>query len=119
MSGIKELGSAVVEGWSKSKLDRVEQRVEGSLGSVKAEVGNRIEALAEEIRMLGKKLDNPEEAQRIARELERTADYLRYRRTTDMFSDSLATLRRHRTALLTGAAVGALTIFLVTRRMRA
>lgn len=118
MSGFREFGGTVVEGISRAKLDRVEQRVEESLENVRTEVSRRIESLAEQIHNLGQRLENPEEAQRIARELERTADYLRYRRAGDMFADSVDVVRRHRVTLLAGIAAGTLAVALVVRRRR-
>jgi hypothetical protein len=118
MGYVEKTGRSVIRGLSRDQAGRLENRLEESTTGLKSEAGRRIESLAAQIRKLGVDLESPFEAGRLARELERTADYLRYRRSIDMAGDAWDAIRHSPVAWAAGAAVGALLVYGVVRRTR-
>lgn len=109
----KDTGSAAARGVAREKLHALRERVEPPVDEFTTEASRRVEALADQIRALGGRLDRPAEAHRIARRLERTADYLRYRPPTRIAEDAWETVSSSRVlwaagGVLAGAAAIAL-----------
>jgi hypothetical protein len=83
---------------------------------LKDEAADRVEAVAEQIRSIGNELDRRDEAHAIARRLERTADYLRFRPAVHVASDVRDTLTRPGVLWFVGGALAALVAFNLARR---
>lgn len=118
MSLIENAGRSVARGLTVDQAQRVSSRIEESASGLKSETGRRIESLAAQIRNLGRELDSPLEAGRLARELERTADYVRYRRSTDIAADTWRFLKRSRAVWVAGGLAAGLLVYSLTRRSR-
>ncbi len=118
MSILKNTGRTVIRGVTKERISRVGEQIETGTSGLKSESGRRIESLAAQIRRLGDELESSSEAGRIARELEKTADYLRYRRTSDIAEDAWNVVRNNRAFWVAGAFLGGALVYSVVRRVR-
>jgi hypothetical protein len=81
---------------ARSRAARLRERVEPPVDQFKEETAERVENLAEQVRHLGRQLDRRDEAHVVARRLERTADYLRYRPSAEVAADAWQVVRRSR-----------------------
>jgi len=118
MNILEDTGRAVIRGVTREKIGRVGEHIESGTAGLKSESGRRIESLAAQIRRLGDELESSAEAGRIARELEKTADYLRYRRTSDIAEDAWHLVRTNRAFWVAGAFLGGVLVYSVVRRAR-
>jgi len=106
---IGDIGRKTAKNIGKAEIDRTKERVDESTEGFKVQAAQRIEALAEQIRDLGRDLDYGGEAGAIARRLERTADYLRYRPTSRIGSDALELIKENKALwIAAGLLVGML-----------
>jgi hypothetical protein len=110
------MGKRAAVNFGKAELDRVKDRIDESTEGFKFEAAQKIESLAEQIRHLGEDSKAHAEAGSIARRLERTADYLRYRPTSDIAEDALDTVRESKAFWI---AAGLLVGILIYRSVRA
>ncbi|MEJ2079132.1 MAG: hypothetical protein P8020_06475 [Acidobacteriota bacterium] len=118
MSVIGNAGRSVARGLAIDQAQRLGSRIEKSTGNLKSETGRRIESLAAQIRSLGKDLESPFEAGRLARELQRTADYVRYRRSSDIAADTWRFVKTNRSVWVAGGIAAGLLGYLLTRKHR-
>jgi hypothetical protein len=112
------LGKSIVKGIAQHHASRVKERVEGSTVDFRVEAGARIEGLAEQIRQLGKRFENTDEAHLVARRLERLADYLRFRPSAEIAGDVWASAKRHHVLWIAGSMFGAVLLYRVLRRSK-
>jgi hypothetical protein len=91
---IEGAAAAVARGTVRDTASRAEERIDGATDSFRQEAAARMEALAEQIRELGGRFDRHTEAHHLARRIERSSDYLRYRPTSRIASDAWDTVRR-------------------------
>lgn len=111
------LSSTAASGVVREKIHNLRERVEPPLDDFTVEAADRVESVAEQIRSLGDRVDRSSEANRIARRLERTADYLRYRPPGRMASDSWEVVRdNHLLWIAGGALAGAGALMLLRAR---
>ncbi len=73
---------------------------------VKSATGRKMSDLAQEIRHLGRRFERTEEAQTVARQLEKTADYIRFRSAGGMGHDLLKVMRKKSVLLTAGGVAG-------------
>ena len=118
MSILENTGKTVIRGVTRDKMSRIGERIENTTSGLKSESGRRIESLAAQIRRLGDELESHAEAGKIARELEKTADYLRYRRTSDIAEDAWNLVRTNRAFWVAGAFLGGVLVYSVVRRVQ-
>lgn len=118
MTFINSAGRSVARGLTIDQAQRLGSRIEKSTDGLKSETGRRIESLAAQIRSLGKDVESPLEAGRLARELERTADYVRYRRSSDIAADTWRFVRSSRGVWVAGGIAAGILGYLLTRRAR-
>lgn len=85
----------VLEGEARHRMAPIRLRWGGRTATVQSVTGRQIDRLAEQIRWLGRRLERPEEAHLLARRLEETADYIRFRPAAKMFSDAGGLMRRY------------------------
>lgn len=116
MSIIESAGRSVARGLTVDQAHRIGSRIEEKASGFKSETGRRIEGLAAQIRSLGKELESPIEAGRLARELERTADYVRYRRSSDIVADTWRFVSRSRGVWIAGGIAAGLLVYTLIRR---
>lgn len=94
-SNVNLAGRALAKGAAYGQLNRVAGRFDESTERFKTAAAGRIESVAGQIRDLGLQLEHPGEANSIARRLERTADYIRYRPSTEVAGDAWTAARKH------------------------
>lgn len=115
---VNKWGKVVLKGVSHDQKDRLKGRVETSTSGFKAEASDRLEVLAGQIRQLGEKFESLEEAASIARRLEKTADYLRYRPSVDVASDAWEAARRARLLWIVGGMAAGFLIYRLLKKDR-
>lgn len=101
----------IVEGEARERLKPVRDRLADSAERVQSSTGRKIDRLAGQIWKLGHRLDRPGEARLIARRLEETADYLRFRPAGHLVHDAASALRRRPLLPVAGALVAGLVAF--------
>lgn len=110
------LGKSIAKGVAQHQVDRMRERVEDSTVDFRLEAGDRIEGMAEQIRQLGKRFENLEEAHLLARRLERLADYLHFRPSADIAADAWAVAKRNHLLWIAGGMLGSVLLYRLLRR---
>jgi hypothetical protein len=113
---IEDTASTTLKGLVHEKNEDLRDRVEPPADRLKDEAADRVEGVAKKIRSLGDDHDRRDEADAIARRLERTADYLRFRPAAHVASDVRDTLTRPGVLWFAGGALATLTAFHLIRR---
>ena len=113
---IEDTASNAIRGLVDEHKEDLRDRIEPPADRLKDEAADRVEAVAEQVRSLGNELDRRDEAHAIARRLERTADYLRFRPAAHVASDIRDTLTRPGVLWFAGGALAALVAFNLARR---
>lgn len=113
---VEETAKSTVPGLVHDRADDLRDRIEPPADRLKDEAADRIEGVAEQIRALGVDLDRGDEAHAIARRLERTADYLRFRPAAHVASDVRNTLTRPGVLWFAGGALATLVAFSLIHR---
>jgi len=114
-NGIEEAATATVRGLAQERTRRMRDRIEPPADQLKEEAADRVEGVAEQVRELGQRLDRRDEAHVIARRLERTADYLRFRPARDVWSDVWDTVTRPGVLWLAGGVVATIVAIRLAR----
>lgn len=121
-SNLKAVGEKAAYGAAREIVrDRVEHtrdRFEAGADNLTEHAADRVEALAERVRELGARHDRRDEAQTVARRLERTADYLRYRPVAKVPGDAWQAAKNSPTAWATAAVAAGLVTYVAVRRSR-
>jgi len=112
----EEPAKTVVHGVLHEQSARLRDRVEPPADQFKDETAEHIENLAEQVRTLGRKLDRRDEAHRVARRLERTADYLRFRPSAEVGADVWRVMKRSRALWIAGGLMGAYVAYRFMRK---
>lgn len=108
---IRKVGRVVVRGVTQEKRERAKERLEESTVAFRHEASDRIDSVAKQVRQLGTQFDRPEDAHQIARRLEKTSDYLRFRPAADVAGDALALARKYQLLWLTGGLLAGVLIY--------
>jgi hypothetical protein len=82
------------------------------------QASEQIVGLASQIRQLGSRFDRNDEAHRVARRLEQTADYLRYRPAPDVAGDAWDVIKRSPTIWVGGGLMAGLMVYFMVRGRR-
>jgi len=112
------LGRKIAKGIAQHHTSRVKERVEDSTVDFRTEAGARIEGVAEQIRQLGKRFENADEAHLVARRLERLADYLRFRPSAEIAADAWEAAKRHHVLWIAGGMFSAVLLYRVLGRSK-
>ena len=104
------LGRKVVRGVAQHRASRLAKSIDESTQDFRLEAGEKIEVLAEQIRQLGQKFENPNEAHILARRLERMSDYLRFRPSEEIAADAWEAVKKYRLLWITGGLLGAVVL---------
>ena len=110
------MGKTIVKGIAQHHTSRIKERVEKSTIDFRVQAGRKIEDFAEQIRLLGSRFENADEAHLLARRLEKMADYLRFRPSPEIASDVLATARRYHALWIAGGVLGTVILYRLLRR---
>ncbi|MEE4273712.1 MAG: hypothetical protein V2I67_18700 [Thermoanaerobaculales bacterium] len=95
-------------GIAREQAARFRDRVEPPADELKLETARLVENVAQQVRELGRQLDRDGEAHAIARRLERSSDYLRYRPSGAVATDAWDAVTQPRVLWLAGGALAAL-----------
>jgi hypothetical protein len=109
------IGKKVAQNYGKAEFGRIKDHLDESTEGFKLEAAEKIEALAEQIRDLGQRLETDQEAGKIARHLEKTADYVRFRKTTDIGTDAVSAIRESRAFWIAAGLLVGILIYRSTR----
>lgn len=112
---VQTAAKSTSRGLVRDQTDRLKSRIEPPADHLKEETADKVERVAEQVRELGEQLGRQSEAHTIARRLERTADYLRYRPSADVASDAWQAVTRSRTVWIAGGVIGALAAYGIYR----
>jgi hypothetical protein len=104
-SAAHELVEGTAKGIARETTTDIRDRIEKPADRFKSEAADRVEGVADQIRQLGRQLDRRDEAHAVARRLERTADYLRYRPSGDVVADAWQTVKRSNLLWIGGGLV--------------
>ena len=105
---LKDAVSGVTRGTAHDAANRVADRVEAGSESFRLNAAEMVESVAHQIRDLGARFERPDEAHRVARRLERTSDYIRYRPATRVAGDALRSVRDSRAVWAAGGVLAGL-----------
>ncbi len=108
---IRKVGRVVVRGATQEKREKAKERLEESTVAFRHEASDRIDSVAQQVRQLGSQFDRHEDAHQIARRLEKTADYLRFRPAADVAGDALALAREYKLLWVTGGLLAGVIIY--------
>ena len=118
MSASERLGKAggnYARGVATKQLSRLDESTE----AFKGETAAKLENLASQVRELGQKYERSGEANHLARRLEKTADYIRFRSSERVVSDAWEAARRHRLLWWTGGLLAGVIVYrLVSQKVR-
>ncbi|HSN54473.1 MAG TPA: hypothetical protein VLT32_07355 [Candidatus Sulfomarinibacteraceae bacterium] len=112
---VQTAAKSTSRGLVRDQTDRLKSRIEPPADQLKEETADKVERIAEQVRELGEQLGRQSEAHTIARRLERTADYLRYRPSADVASDAWQAVTRSRAVWVAGGVLGALAAYGIYR----
>lgn len=115
-SKVSRVAEVVASGVVREELRSVKERLEPSADQFKLAAAEKVEGLAAQIRQLGKELDRREEAHSLARRLERTADYLRYRPAVDVAGDVRSAVERSHVLWVAGGVLAGYAAYRIMRR---
>jgi hypothetical protein len=116
MDQLGKVGRTFAKGVTAEKTELLKDRIETSTSRFKSEASDRIESLAAQIRSLGQQFEADEEAASLARNLERTADYLRYRPTAEVAADAWEVTRKYRLLWWAGGLLAGVIIYRMASR---
>lgn len=112
---VQTAAKSTSRGLVRDQTDRLKRRIEPPADQLKEETAHKVERVAEQVRELGEQLGRQSDAHAIARRLERTADYLRFRPSADVASDAWRAVTRSRTVWVAGGVLGALAAYGIYR----
>lgn len=112
---IEGAAKTTARGIAREQASRLRDRIEPPADELKIETATRIEDVAHQVRDLGRQLDRQDEAHAIARRLEKTADYLRYRPSASVASDAWEALTQPRVLWIAGGVLAAMATYRILR----
>lgn len=103
---------------ARQRATRIAEHITEPAEQFKSQAAEQIEDLASQIRKLGGQLERDDEAHQVARRLERTADYLRYRPARDVADDAWQTITGSPAVWIGGGLVAGLALYYGIHRRR-
>jgi hypothetical protein len=113
---IEGTAATVARGTVRDTTARVEDRFDQATEDFRREAAAKMEALAEQIRDLGGRFDRHDEAHGLARRIERSSDYLRYRPSSEIAGDAWDTVRRSPVVWIGGGLIAGLLVYRAVSR---
>jgi hypothetical protein len=104
-SKVSKVAGVVAHGAVAQEKRSLRDRLEPSADQFKSAAATKVEDVAAQIRQLGNEFDRGEEAHAIARRLERTADYLRYRPAFEVAADVREAVERSHLLWIAGGVL--------------
>lgn len=105
-------GRSYAKGVVSEKMSGIDKSTE----NFKGEAASMIESVADQIKDLGRQFDRGAEAAGVARRLEKTADYIRYRPTAEVAGDTWEVVKKYRLLWITGGLLGGIIIARLAQR---
>ncbi|UCF37277.1 MAG: hypothetical protein JSU96_21240 [Acidobacteriota bacterium] len=105
-------GRSYARGVVSEKMSGIDKSTE----NFKGEAASMIESVADQIKDLGRQFDRGAEAAGVARRLEKTADYIRYRPTAEVAGDTWEVVKKYRLLWITGGLLGGIIIARLAQR---
>lgn len=96
---------------AREKLGPLREQLLDGTAQVQSKAGRRIMQLADSIRDLGTRLERENEARAVARKLEETADYLRFRSADGIARDAAQVIRRNHVIPIAVGLLGAVVAY--------
>jgi hypothetical protein len=107
----KEAAKTTARGIAREQAARFRDHVEPPADELKLETARLVENVAQQVRDLGRHLDRDDEAHAIARRLERSSDYLRYRPSAAVANDAWDVVTQPRVLWVAGGVLAALATY--------
>ena len=121
-STLKTVGESAAYGAVREvahdQMEHVKERLGAGAENLTEHAADRVEALADQVRQLGNRHDRRDEAQAVARRLERSADYLRFRPLGKVPGDAWTAAKQSRLLWATVAVTAGLLTYSAVRRHR-
>jgi hypothetical protein len=108
---IEDTAATVARGTVREKTAQAEEKFDQATEDFRREAAARMETLAEQIRDLGGRFDRHAEAHGLARRIERSSDYLRYRPSSEIAGDAWDTIRKSPVVWIGGGLVAGLLVY--------
>lgn len=115
---VKRAVDSVAKDVARQRTSRAAAAIAEPAEQFKAQASEQIAGLASQIRQLGSRFDRADEAHRVARRLEQTADYLRYRPAPDVAGDAWDAVKRSPTIWIGGGLMAGLMVYFMVRGRR-
>ncbi|HSO24608.1 MAG TPA: hypothetical protein VLT81_17025 [Chondromyces sp.] len=115
---VRKTVDTVAKDVARQRTSRAAAAIAEPAEQFKVQASEQIVGLASQIRQLGSRLERSDEAHQIARRLEQTADYLRYRPAPDVAGDAWDVIKRSPTIWVGGGLMAGLMVYFVVRGRR-
>ncbi len=115
LSTLEKVGNTVARGVVREEARNFRVRARRSADGFKSEAALKVEGLAGQIRELGRRFDRQQEAHTIARRVERSADYLRFRPTSEVAGDAWRAVRSSPAVWVAGGLLAGFVLYRVAR----
>jgi hypothetical protein len=115
---VRKTVDTVAKDVARQRTSRAAAAIAEPAEQFKVQASEQIVGLASQIRQLGSRLERSDEAHHVARRLEQTADYLRYRPAPDVAGDAWGVIKRSPTIWVGGGLMAGLMVYLVVRGRR-
>ena len=115
---VRKTVDTVAKDVARQRTSRAAATIAEPAEQFKVQASEQIVSLASQIRQLGSRLERSDEAHRVARRLEQTADYLRYRPAPDVAGDAWDAVKRSPTIWIGGGLLAGLMVYFVARGRR-
>jgi hypothetical protein len=115
---VRKTVDTVAKDVARQRTSRATAAIAEPAEQFKAQASEKIVGLASQIRQLGSRLERSDEAHHVARRLEQTADYLRYRPAPDVAGDAWDAVKRSPTIWIGGGLVAGFVVYSLVRRVR-
>lgn len=115
---VRKTVDTVAKDVARQRTSRAAAAIAEPAEQFKVQASEQIVGLASQIRQLGSRLERSDEAHQVARRLEQTADYLRYRPAPHVAGDAWDVIRRSPTIWVGGGLMAGLMVYFVVRGRR-
>ncbi len=101
----------ILGGEARQRLAPLKDKLRDGSAEIQSKAGRQIIRLAEKIRHIGARLEREHEAQAVARKLEETADYVRFRPAEGIARDAAQAIRRNHLIPIAVGLLGAVVAY--------
>lgn len=115
---VRKTVDTVAKDVARQRTSRAAAAIAEPAEQFKVQASEQIVGLASQIRQLGSRLERSDEAHHVARRLEQTADYLRYRPAPEVAGDAWDVIKRSPTIWVGGGLMAGLMVYFVVRGRR-